>query len=152
MAFQMHPLPKYTGRMSLLIQEPRKRNCISAGVSDSIALSSALTVEWIMLVFFSWISTIRLSTESSMQRRVMVHGRVWPMRWHRSADCHSAAGFHHLHNGQSKLQGRNRKTYGSTMKTREASVRFSATPPALSETRKHSTSTLFMKCSIEACR
>ena len=69
---------------------------MSCGVRDSMALSSALTVEWIMFVFFSWINTIRLSTESSMQRRVMVQGRVWPMRWHRSADCHSAAGFHQL--------------------------------------------------------
>lgn len=49
-----------------------------------------------MLVFFSWINTILLSTESSMQRRVMVQGLVWPIRWQRSADCHSAAGFHHL--------------------------------------------------------
>ena len=53
---------------------------MSSGLSDSIALSSALTVEWIMFVFFSWIRTIRLSTESSMQSRVMVQGRVWPMR------------------------------------------------------------------------
>lgn len=36
-------------------------------------------------------------------------------------------------------------TYGSTMKTRDASVRFKATPPALSDTRKHSTSVFFMK-------
>lgn len=35
-----------------------------------------------------------------------------------------------------------------TMKTRDASVRFSATPPALRETRKTSTSVLFMKYSI----
>ncbi len=26
----------------------------------------------------------------------MTQGRFWPMRWQRSADCHSAAGFHHL--------------------------------------------------------
>lgn len=61
-----------------------------------MAASSELMVELIMLVFFSCKRTIRLSTESSMQRRVMVHGRDCPMRWHRSADCHSAAGFHHL--------------------------------------------------------
>lgn len=49
-----------------------------------------------MFVFFSCRRTMRLSTESSMQRRVIVQGRDCPMRWHRSADCHSAAGFHHL--------------------------------------------------------
>lgn len=32
---------------------------------------------------------MRLSTESSIQSRVIVQGRVWPIRWHRSADCHS---------------------------------------------------------------
>ena len=69
---------------------------MSSGLNDSIALSSALTVECIMFVFFSWISTMRLSTESSMQSRVMVQGLVWPIRWQRSADCHSAAGFHQL--------------------------------------------------------
>lgn len=31
-----------------------------------------------------------------MHSRVMTHGRFCPMRWQRSADCHSAAGFHHL--------------------------------------------------------
>ncbi|KAK0720071.1 hypothetical protein B0H67DRAFT_175447 [Lasiosphaeris hirsuta] len=46
-------------------------------------------VELIMLVFFSCSRTILLSTESSTQSRVMVHGRVWPIRWQRSADCHS---------------------------------------------------------------
>lgn len=61
-----------------------------------MAASSELIVELIMLVFFSCRRTMRLSTESSMQRRVMMQGRVWPMRWQRSADCHSAAGFHHL--------------------------------------------------------
>ena len=35
------------------VYEPRKRNCMSSGLKVSIALSSALTVEWIMLVFFS---------------------------------------------------------------------------------------------------
>ena len=40
---------------------------------------------------------------------------------------------------------RNIGTHGSMMNTREASVRFKATPPALSETRKTSTSVLFMK-------
>lgn len=61
-----------------------------------MAASSELMVELIMLVFFSCRSTIRLSTESSMHSRVMVQGRVCPMRWQRSADCHSAAGFHQL--------------------------------------------------------
>ena len=41
------------------------------------------------------------------------------------------------------------ETYGSMIKTLEASVRLSATPPALSETRKTSTSVLFMKYSID---
>lgn len=40
-------------------------------------------------------------------------------------------------------------TYGSMMKTLEASVRLRATPPALSDTRKTSTSVLFMKNSID---
>lgn len=31
-----------------------------------------------------------------MTRRVITQGRFWPMRWQRSADCHSAAGFHQL--------------------------------------------------------
>lgn len=31
-----------------------------------------------------------------MQRRVILQGRFWPIRWQRSADCHSAAGFHQL--------------------------------------------------------
>lgn len=44
------------------------------------------------------------------------------------------------------------RTYGSTMKTREASVRFRATPPAFKETRKHSTSILFIKWSMDAAR
>ena len=37
-----------------------------------------------------------LCTESSMHSLVMTQGRFWPMRWHRSALCHSAAGFHQL--------------------------------------------------------
>lgn len=41
------------------------------------------------------------------------------------------------------------KTYGSMMKTLEASVRLRATPPALSDTRKTSTSVLSMKNSID---
>lgn len=61
-------------------QEPLKRNCKSSGLKESIAASSELIVELIMLVFFSCRSTIRLSTESSIQRRVMVQGRVCPMR------------------------------------------------------------------------
>ena len=40
-------------------------------------------------------------------------------------------------------------TYGSIMNTLEASVRLRATPPALSDTRKTSTSVLFMKNSID---
>lgn len=39
-------------------------------------------------------------------------------------------------------------THGSTMKTLEASVKFSATPPAFRETRKTSTSVFFIKYSI----
>ena len=61
-------------------QEPRKRNCKSSGLNESIAASSALMVELIMFVFFSCRRTIRLSTESSIQRRVIVQGRVWPIR------------------------------------------------------------------------
>lgn len=43
-------------------------------------------------------------------------------------------------------------TYGSTINTREASVKLRATPPAFKETRKTSTSALFMKCSMDFCR
>jgi hypothetical protein len=57
---------------------------------------SLLIVPLIMFAFFSWSMTIRDSTESSMHSRVITHGRRWPIRWHRSALCHSAAGFHHL--------------------------------------------------------
>jgi hypothetical protein len=60
---------------------------------------SLLTVPAIIAAFFSCSATIRDSTLSSIQRRVMTQGRLWPIRWHRSADCHSAAGFHHLHIG-----------------------------------------------------
>lgn len=81
---------------SVSTQLPRNRNCMSSGVKLSIAASSELIVELIILAFFSCSNTMRLSTESSMQSRVIEHGRLWPMRWQRSADCHSAAGFHHL--------------------------------------------------------
>lgn len=71
---------------------------MSSGVSfSSASLWPLLIVPLIMFAFFSCSSTMRDSTESSMQRRVITHGRRWPIRWHRSADCHSAAGFHHLH-------------------------------------------------------
>ena len=42
--------------------------------------------------------------------------------------------------------------YGSIMKTLEASVRLRATPPAFSDTRKTSTSVLFIKYSMDFCR
>ena len=56
-------------------QPPRNRNCISSGVSFSIATSSLLIVPLIMLAFFSCNITMRDSTESSMQSLVMTHGR-----------------------------------------------------------------------------
>ena len=77
-------------------QEPRKRNCMSSGVNFSMDVLSLLMVPLIMFAFFSCNMTMRDSTESSMQRRVMTQGRFCPIRWQRSADCHSAAGFHHL--------------------------------------------------------
>lgn len=77
-------------------QVPRNKNCMSSGVKLSIADASLLIVELIMLAFFSCNRTILDSTESSIQRRVIEQGRVWPIRWQRSADCHSAAGFHQL--------------------------------------------------------
>jgi hypothetical protein len=61
-----------------------------------MATLSLFTVLAIKFAFFSWSRTIRDSTESSITRRVMTQGRACPIRWHRSADCHSAAGFHHL--------------------------------------------------------
>lgn len=141
----------------LVHQLPRNKNCMSSGLSFSMAMSSLLIVPLIMLAFFSCNMTMRDSTESSIQSLVMTQGRFWPMRWQRSADCHSAAGFHHLkdrrlamnnryyqHRGSSK-----ESTYGSTIKTLEASVRFSATPPALRDTKKTSTFVLFIKYSID---
>lgn len=127
---------------------------MSSGVKLSIAASSELIVELIMLAFFSCSSTIRLSTESSIQRRVIAQGRLWPMRWHRSADCHSAAGFHHLFCDQLFIFNVIvwLWTYGSTMKTWDASVRLRATPPAFSDTRKHSQSTFCMKWLIDPWR
>lgn len=77
-------------------QDPRNRNCISCGVNFSMATSSPFTVPWIICAFFSCNMTMRLSMLSSTQRRVMTQGRRWPIRWQRSADCHSAAGFHQL--------------------------------------------------------
>ena len=59
---------------------PRKRNCMSSGVSFSMEVLSLLMVPLIMFAFFSCSMTIRDSTESSMQRRVMTHGRFCPMR------------------------------------------------------------------------
>lgn len=69
---------------------------MSSGVSFSIEVLSLLMVPLIMFAFFSCSITMRDSTESSIHKRVMTHGRFWPIRWQRSADCHSAAGFHHL--------------------------------------------------------
>ncbi len=43
-------------------------------------------------------------------------------------------------------------TYGSMMKTLEASVKFKATPPAFRDTKKTSTSVLFMKNSMDFWR
>lgn len=59
---------------------PRKRNCISSGVSFSIEVLSLLMVPLIMFAFFSCNITIRDSTESSMHSRVMTHGRFCPIR------------------------------------------------------------------------
>lgn len=61
-----------------------------------MATLSLFTVPAIIAAFFSCSATIRDSTLSSIHRRVMTQGRFCPMRWQRSADCHSAAGFHHL--------------------------------------------------------
>lgn len=69
---------------------------MSRGLRDCAALSSLFIVEWIIIVFFSCRRTMRLSTESSITRFLMMHGRDCPILWHRSADCHSTAGFHHL--------------------------------------------------------
>jgi hypothetical protein len=63
-------------------------------------------------------------------------GRCWPSRWIRSMAWYSTAGFHQE----------------SHMMTREAVVRLSATPPALSEMRKTVTSIESLKRSIVACR
>mmetsp|Transcript_2556 Transcript_2556/g.10129 ORF Transcript_2556/g.10129 Transcript_2556/m.10129 type:complete len:314 (+) Transcript_2556:312-1253(+) len=70
--------------------------------------------------FFSWSFKMRSSIEPAMTSRTAVMGRCWPSRCVRSSACSSAAGFHH----------------GSSRKVREAAVRLSATPPALSEIRK----------------
>ena len=146
-------------------------------------------VPLIIFAFFSCNITIRDSTESSMQRRVMtpcmsqhlprnskfgpqrcpcvsIYGRKWMMKPRRKltrtlladtvatisglplggrvppAKCSSATC-----NNVRKIS-----TYGSMMNTREASVRFKATPPAFSDTRKTSTSVLFMKYSIDFWR
>lgn len=132
--------------LNLIFQVPRNKNCRSSGESFSIATVSLLIVPLIMLAFFSWSITIRDSTESSMTRRVMTQGRVCPIRWQRSALCHSAAGFHQLQDISWYVSIVFRSnTYGSTMKTLEASVRFKATPPAFKLTRKTSTSELVMK-------
>ena len=79
-----------------VFQVPRNKNCRSSGESFSMATVSLLIVPLIMLAFFSWSITIRDSTESSMTSRVMTQGRVCPIRWQRSALCHSAAWFHQL--------------------------------------------------------
>lgn len=112
-----------------------------------MATLSLLTVPAIIAAFFSCSATILDSTLSSIHRRVITHGRFWPMRWQRSADCHSAAGFHHLSLLVSiwQVRGKGKVTYGSTMNTRDASVKFSATPPAFNETRKTSTSGFVIK-------
>lgn len=54
---------------------PRNKNCKSSGLKRSMATLSLLTVPAIMAAFFSCSATIRDSTLSSMQRRVMTQGR-----------------------------------------------------------------------------
>jgi hypothetical protein len=61
--------------ISAYVQVPRNKNCKSSGLKRSIATLSLLTVPAIMAAFFSCSATIRDSTLSSMQRRVMTQGR-----------------------------------------------------------------------------
>mmetsp|Transcript_24411 Transcript_24411/g.66283 ORF Transcript_24411/g.66283 Transcript_24411/m.66283 type:complete len:300 (-) Transcript_24411:866-1765(-) len=109
---------------------------MSSSDSRARAATSPPTVPSNTSCFFCCSIRMRSSTVFFMMKRTARTGLCWPMRCARSMAWSSAAGFHH----------------GSIRKMWVATVRLSATPPALREMRITFTAGSVMKASMAAER
>lgn len=111
-----------------------------------MAESSVERVASIIALFFSCSCTIRLSILSSITSLIASTGRRCPRRWIRSMASEQKKGCECVNSASGREDARY-STAGfhqlSMRYTRDASVKFKATPPAFKLTKKTVTSTLF---------